>query len=119
MRKPLRYLLAVVLWPPVHLHDRLTGVRPAASFHRGLDWARGVHEPTIPTAAAQAVVRQPQRPGPFDPVIDPCTGCGDAKADHRHGKCVGDFFCCPCETWMPIDDQPTPDSGSNMEAGRG
>src|ERR1051325_841084 len=41
--------------------------------------------------------------GPLGPIIDPCRGCGDAKADHRDGKCVGDVFCCPCETWMPSD----------------
>lgn len=102
VRKPLRYLLVIALWPSVHLYDRLTGVSRPASFRRGLDWARGVHEPAIPTATKPARVRHPN--DPFEPTIDPCTGCGCAKADHLDGRCVGDFLHCPCETWMPLDD---------------
>lgn len=45
-------------------------------------------------------------PGPFAPIVDRCTGCGCAKTGHRPRGCTGDFGCCPCETWMPLEAQP-------------
>ena len=45
-------------------------------------------------------------PAPFAPTVDPCTGCGDAEADHGERGCDGDFGHCPCETWMPLTESP-------------
>jgi hypothetical protein len=42
-------------------------------------------------------------PSPFGPIVDPCTGCGCAKAWHGPHGCTGDFTHCPCETWMPLE----------------
>lgn len=45
---------------------------------------------------------------PWAPIVDPCTGCGCAKADHREQGCIGDFMHCPCQTWMPLDESSAP-----------
>jgi hypothetical protein len=59
MRNALRYVLVAVLWPPVYLHDRLTGVNPPASFRRGWAWAQGEIEPTIRIADQPVRVIRP------------------------------------------------------------
>lgn len=51
-------------------------------------------------------VRTRRTDDPFGPIVDPCTGCGCAKAWHGPKGCTGDFTCCPCETWMPLDGTP-------------
>lgn len=45
---------------------------------------------------------------PFGPVKQPCRDCGDAKADHKDGRCAGDFLHCPCNRWAgpAVDDVP-------------
>jgi hypothetical protein len=39
---------------------------------------------------------------PFAAVVDPCRVCGDAKDDHRDGRCIGDFLHCPCTDHRPV-----------------
>jgi hypothetical protein len=59
-------------------------------------------------AAVLALVERgrPVPQSPWAPTEEPCTGCGDAQADHREQGCIGDFGHCPCETWMPLDGPP-------------
>jgi hypothetical protein len=45
---------------------------------------------------------------PFGPIVDPCVGCGCAKDWHTEAGCAGDFMCCPCETWMPVEPATPP-----------
>lgn len=97
MLRTLRYLLVVVTWPIANIVDRIQGCDPPASFHRGLEWARGEHQPTIRTADKPAVVRS--RPA--------CADCGDPLEVHPlDGPCF-----CGCMGWRP-SQQPRSDTAS-------
>jgi hypothetical protein len=75
-------------------------------------WQRTPADPRLDFSDdGDAELVQAADPGPFAEIVDPCCGCGCAKADHRDGRCTGDFFRCPCETWMPLD-QAASDNGS-------
>lgn len=103
--------LTVLPPTPDVCHTR--GAAEALALVRRLTHARFRDEDLAPVApsmrklldlaAAELGVDEKRAPGPFGPTADPCTGCGDARADHRDGQCVGDFGHCPCQTWMPIE----------------
>jgi hypothetical protein len=53
-----RHIFVLLVWPFAHVADRLRGIDPPSSLRRGLQWARGEHEPAIPH------VRAPRRGAP-------------------------------------------------------
>jgi hypothetical protein len=68
--------------------------------------ARKAAEAVLALVERDNEVRPRRTDDPFGPIVDPCTGCGCAKAWHGPKGCTGDFTCCPCETWMPLDGTP-------------
>lgn len=66
MRRVLRTVVVLLVWPVVYLADKARGVNPPASFRAGLEWAHGIHTPTIPTATEPARVNRRRAGQPTD-----------------------------------------------------